>query len=78
MAREITDIKKFVELSRRADVKSASIKSNQKVAANGKVYKETKFKIRGTKNLYTLVVADAEKAKKLVQTLPSTLEITEL
>ncbi|ODQ62030.1 hypothetical protein WICANDRAFT_26376, partial [Wickerhamomyces anomalus NRRL Y-366-8] len=76
--REIKDIKKFVELSRRSDVKSASIKSNKKVNAAGKVFKETKFKIRGARYLYTLTVADAEKASKLTQTLPTTLKITEL
>lgn len=76
--REIKDIKKFVELSRRSDVKSASIKTNKKVNAAGKVFKETKFKIRGARYLYTLTVADAEKASKLTQTLPTTLKITEL
>ncbi|KAH3674939.1 hypothetical protein WICMUC_002959 [Wickerhamomyces mucosus] len=78
MAREIKDIKQFIELTRRADIKSASIKTNQKVNASGKVYKETKFKIRGTKNLYTLVVADADKTQKLIQALPSSLEVTQL
>lgn len=78
MAREIKDIKQFIELTKRADVKSASIKTNKKVNAAGKVVKETKFKIRGSRYLYTLVVADASKTEKLIQALPSTLEVTQL
>ncbi|KAH3682220.1 hypothetical protein WICPIJ_006811 [Wickerhamomyces pijperi] len=78
MAREIKDIKQFIELTKRADVKNASIKTNKKVNANGKIVKETKFKIRGAKYLYTLVVADASKTEKLIQALPSTLEVTQL
>lgn len=78
MAREIKDIKQFVELARRADVKSASIKTNTKINAAGKKFKQTKFKVRGSKNLYTLVLNDAEKAKKVVQTLPTTLKVTTL
>ncbi|ODQ77695.1 hypothetical protein BABINDRAFT_15382 [Babjeviella inositovora NRRL Y-12698] len=77
-AREIKDIKQFVELTRRADVKTALIKVNQKLNANGKKFKQTKFKVRGSKYTYTLVVNDAAKAKKLVQSLPTTLEVTHL
>jgi hypothetical protein len=78
MAREIKDIKQFIELTRRADIKSASIKINKKLNAKGKVVKESKFKIRGSKHLYTLSVIDADKAAKLRQALPSTLEVTEI
>ncbi len=76
--REIKDIKKFVELARRKDVKSATIKGNNKIGANGKVFKQTKFKIRGTRYLYTLVVNDSDKASKLVQSLPPNLTINDL
>lgn len=31
MAREITDIKQFLELTRRADVKTATVKINKKI-----------------------------------------------
>lgn len=78
LQREIKDIKKFLELTRRADVKSASIKVNKKINAAGKVSKQTKFKVRGSRHLYTLIVADEDKAKKLQQALPSTLEVTQI
>ncbi|GMM44867.1 ribosomal 60S subunit protein L38 [Pichia kluyveri] len=78
MAREITDIKQFVELARRSDVKTATIKTNSVVKANGKKVKQTKFKVRGTKNLYTLIVNDEGKAKKLVQALPPSLKVTQI
>ncbi|ESW97420.1 hypothetical protein KL930_000131 [Ogataea haglerorum] len=78
MAREITDIKQFVELARRADVKVATIKTNTKLNANGKKFKQTKFKVRGSKYLYTLIVNDATKAKKLIQSLPPTLKVTDI
>lgn len=78
MAREITDIKQFLELTRRADVKVATIKINKKLNKNGKQFRQTKFKVRGSKNLYTLIVNDAGKAKKLIQSLPPTLEVNRL
>ncbi len=73
--REITDIKQFVELARRADVKKATVKINYKLNAKGRTFKQTKFKIRGAKYLYTLIVNDATKAKKLTQSLPPTLKV---
>ncbi|ODV83525.1 hypothetical protein CANARDRAFT_29963 [[Candida] arabinofermentans NRRL YB-2248] len=78
MAREITDIKQFVELARRSDVSTATIKTNSKLNSVGKKFKQTKFKIRGSKYLYTLIVNDATKAKKLIQSLPPTLKVTEI
>lgn len=78
MAREITDIKQFLELTRRADVQSATVKINKKVNKNGKQFRQTKFKVRGSKHLYTLIVNDAGKAKKLVQSLPPTLKVNKL
>lgn len=39
---------------------------------------QTKFKVRCTKYLYTLVVDDAEKAEKLKQSLPPTLKVEEI
>lgn len=78
MAREITDIKIFLELTRRADVKTATVKINKKLNKNGKPFRQTKFKVRGSKNLYTLIVNDAGKAKKLVQSLPPTLKANKL
>lgn len=78
MAKQITDIKKFVELTRRADVKSAVVKTNTIVKPNGKKGKQTKFKVRGAKYLYTLIVNDETKAKKFIQSLPPTLEVTQI
>ncbi|KAK6198943.1 ribosomal protein L38e [Scheffersomyces amazonensis] len=78
MAKEIVDIKQFVELARRADIKSAVVKVNQKINSNGKKFKQTKFKVRGSRYQYTLVVNDASKAKKLQQSLPPTLKLTTL
>ncbi|GME71693.1 unnamed protein product [Ambrosiozyma monospora] len=76
MAKEITDIKQFVELARRADVKTATVKTTTKLNLNGKKFKQTKFKVRGSRYLYTLIVNDATKAKKLIQSLPPTLDVT--
>ncbi|KAI5951975.1 RPL38 [Candida pseudojiufengensis] len=78
MAREIKDIKEFVELARRSDIKSAVVKVNTKINANGKKFKQTKFKVRGARYQYTLVVNDATKAKKLQQSLPPTLDVKNL
>ncbi len=39
---------------------------------------QTKFKIRCTKYVYTLVVEDAEKAEKLKNSLPPTLNVSEI
>lgn len=78
MAREITDIKQFLELTRRADVKTATVKINKKINKAGKSFRQTKFKVRGSKNLYTLVVNDAGKAKKLIQSMPPTLKVNRL
>ncbi|CAN3365399.1 large ribosomal subunit protein eL38 [Diutina catenulata] len=78
MAREIKDIKEFVELARRSDVKSAIVKVNKVLNARGKPIKQTKFKVRGARYQYTLVLNDAAKAKKLQQSLPPSLEIKNL
>ncbi|AMD20271.1 HDL473Wp [Eremothecium sinecaudum] len=78
MAREITDIKEFLQLTRRAGVSAATIKVNKKLNKNGKPFRQTKFKVRGSKNLYTLIVNDAGKAKKLIQSLPPTLIVNKL
>lgn len=78
MAKEITDIKQFLELTRRADVKSATVKVNKKLNRAGKTFRQTKFKVRGSRYLYTLIVNDAGKAKKLIQSLPPTLEVKKL
>ncbi|TPX72102.1 hypothetical protein SpCBS45565_g00482 [Spizellomyces sp. 'palustris'] len=66
MPKQIKEIKDFLMTARRKDAKSVKIKKN----AN-----QVKFKVRCSKYLYTLVVADAEKAEKLKQSLPPGLEV---
>ncbi|KAI9004671.1 ribosomal protein L38 component of cytosolic 80S ribosome and 60S large subunit [Gaertneriomyces semiglobifer] len=69
MPKQITEIKDFLKVARRKDAKSIKIKKNGS---------ETKFKVRCSKYLYTLVVADADKAEKLKQSLPPTPEAKEI
>lgn len=61
MPKQINDIRDFLQKARRKDARSVRIKK-------GRSY--TKFKIRCSRYLYTLVVDDAEKAEKLTQSLP--------
>ncbi|KAI6213587.1 60S ribosomal protein L38 [Aphelenchoides besseyi] len=69
MPREITDIKEFLLTARRKDAKSVKIKKNPL---------NVKFKIRCSRYMYTLVVADMTKAEKLKQSLPPGLQVKEL
>ncbi|RYP68125.1 hypothetical protein DL771_006867 [Monosporascus sp. 5C6A] len=71
MPQQIGDIKKFIEICRRKDAKSARIKKNTKSS-------QTKFKVRCSKHLYTLVLKDSDKAEKLKQSLPPNLQIKEV
>ncbi|KAI8897172.1 ribosomal protein L38e [Globomyces pollinis-pini] len=64
MPKEIKEIKEFLVTARRADAKSLKIR---------KVGDKRKFKLRCSKYLYTLVVADSQKADKLVASLPPAL-----
>lgn len=43
-----------------------------------KTITQTKFKVRCSRYLYTLVLNDAEKAEKLKQSLPPTLKVEEI
>lgn len=61
MPKLITDIRDFIQKARRKDAKTVKI-----LKADG----VTKFKIRCSKFLYTLKVADAEKADKITLSLP--------
>jgi large subunit ribosomal protein L38e len=65
MPKEITDIRDFLQKARRPDAKLVKIRKRSE---------KTKFKIRCSRHLYTLVVTDAEKAEKLTQSLPPGLE----
>ncbi|KAK0719712.1 ribosomal protein L38e [Lasiosphaeria hispida] len=71
MPQEIADIKKFIEICRRKDASSARIKKNKNT-------QQIKFKVRCQRHLYTLVLKDSEKAEKLKQSLPPSLQITEV
>jgi large subunit ribosomal protein L38e len=64
MPKEIKEIKEFLLHSRRKDVKKLKIM---------KLKNKTKFKIKCSKYLYTLVVEDSKKADKLVASLPPSL-----
>ena len=59
--KKIEEIKKFLLTARRKDARSVKIKKSGDV---------TKFKVRCSRYLYTLCVADADKADKLKQSLP--------
>jgi large subunit ribosomal protein L38e len=69
MPKEIKEIKDFLLTARRKDAKSVKIKKNSD---------NTKFKVRCSRFLYTLVVKDREKADKLKQSLPPGLQVKEL
>ncbi|GBG33862.1 60S ribosomal protein L38 [Hondaea fermentalgiana] len=70
MPKEIKDIRDFLQTARRADAKKVTIKKDKK--------NKTKFKIRCSRYLYTLVVPDREKAEKLTQSLPPGLKREEI
>ncbi|KAL7419814.1 60S ribosomal protein L38 [Cryptotrichosporon argae] len=86
MPQQVQDIKKFLEIARRKDAVSARIKKTTvrptaaalKAKAAAKPQTVTKFKIRCTRYLYTLVLSDAEKAEKLKQSLPPGLKVEEV
>ncbi|CAB3397307.1 unnamed protein product [Caenorhabditis bovis] len=69
MPKEIKEIKEFLVKARRKDAKSVKIKKNSN---------NTKFKVRCSKYLYTLVVGDKDKAEKLKQSLPPGIQVKEL
>ncbi|KAJ1555327.1 60S ribosomal protein L38 [Cladochytrium tenue] len=69
MPKQIKEIKEFLMTARRKDAKQVRIKKNGS---------QFKFKVRCSRYLYTLVVADADKAKKLRQSLPPGLTIKDI
>eukprot|EP00353_Schmidingerella_taraikaensis_P005680 CAMPEP_0185579770 /NCGR_PEP_ID=MMETSP0434-20130131/15407_1 /TAXON_ID=626734 ORGANISM="Favella taraikaensis, Strain Fe Narragansett Bay" /NCGR_SAMPLE_ID=MMETSP0434 /ASSEMBLY_ACC=CAM_ASM_000379 /LENGTH=74 /DNA_ID=CAMNT_0028197869 /DNA_START=24 /DNA_END=248 /DNA_ORIENTATION=- len=69
MPKEIKEIRDFLQTARRKDTRSVKIKETNGV---------TKFKIRCSRYLYTLVVKDLKKAKKLKQSLPPGLQRTDI
>ncbi|RXK38811.1 hypothetical protein M231_03866 [Tremella mesenterica] len=85
MPKEVTDIKKFLEIARRKDATLARIKksilkphptsASIKAKAAAKPVVVTKFKIRCSRYLYTLKLHDSDKAEKLQQSLPPGLKV---
>eukprot|EP00401_Gymnodinium_catenatum_P047479 CAMPEP_0117524564 /NCGR_PEP_ID=MMETSP0784-20121206/35312_1 /TAXON_ID=39447 /ORGANISM="" /LENGTH=69 /DNA_ID=CAMNT_0005320719 /DNA_START=86 /DNA_END=295 /DNA_ORIENTATION=- len=69
MPKQITEIRQFLQIARRKDARAVKIKRNGT---------ETKFKIRCSRFLYTLVMKDKDKAEKLKQSLPPSLQKKEL
>ncbi|TPX33583.1 hypothetical protein SmJEL517_g03567 [Synchytrium microbalum] len=67
MPKQVSDIKEFLLIARRKDAKSIKIKKNGS---------QSKFKVRCSRYLYTLVIADSEKAEKLKQSLPPGLKLS--
>lgn len=65
MPKQIKDIKEFLQITKRKDASLIKVK---------KAKDTTKFKVRCSKYLYTLVVADQDKAKKLQQSLPTAIK----
>jgi large subunit ribosomal protein L38e len=85
--KQVQDIKKFLEISRRKDATAVRIKktavrptttASAKAKAASKPHHVTKFKIRCSRYLYTLALHDAEKAEKLKQSLPPGLKVEEV
>uniref|UniRef100_A0A8C5K9F9 Large ribosomal subunit protein eL38 n=2 Tax=Jaculus jaculus TaxID=51337 RepID=A0A8C5K9F9_JACJA len=65
---KVEEIKDFLLTGQRKDAKSVKIKNKDNV----------KFKARCSRDLYTLVITDKEKAEKLKQSLPPALAVKEL
>lgn len=68
MAKEVKEIKDFLMKARRKDARIVKIQEN---SCN------TRFKVRCSRFLYTMTIADKKMAKKLKQSLPPSIEIQE-
>ncbi|KRY87985.1 60S ribosomal protein L38, partial [Trichinella pseudospiralis] len=66
MPKQIFEIKQFLCLARRKDARAVIIKKNKF---------NTKFKIRTSKYLYTLVVEGDDRAEKICHSLPPGLVV---
>lgn len=89
--KEVKEVKQFLEFARRKDATAARIKTSviKRAKAASSTTKATKkakkgdnklykFKLRTSKNLYTLVLKNADTAAKLKQSLPPGLEVSEI
>lgn len=67
MPREIKDLKEFLSICARKDARCVKVKKNKT---------ETKFKVRCSRFLYTLVVNDKKKADKIQKSIhPSVKQV---
>ncbi|EJT99748.1 ribosomal protein L38e [Dacryopinax primogenitus] len=73
MPKEIRDIKVFLVHAHRKDAKSIHIKKT--VSRHVSLKPKTKFKLRCSRFLYTLVLDDPERADKLAASFPPGLEV---
>ena len=71
MAKQITEIKDFLGKARRKDASKITIKVNK----NKRNKRTCKFKLRTSKTLYTLVMKDLDKAKKLRDSFPVEIDV---
>jgi len=69
MPKQTTDIRDFLKRSRAKDAKYVKIKKDKN---------NTKFKLRSSRYLYTLVVSDPAKAEKIKQSFPPGLKKEDL
>ena len=68
MPREIKDLKEFLSVCSRRDARCVKVKKNPSA---------TKFKVRCSKFLYTLVVADKKKADRIQKSIhPNVKQVT--
>jgi len=67
MPKETSDIRDFLKRARQADAKVVKIKKD-------KIKNVTKFKLRLSRYLYTLKVADQAKADKIAASFPQGLK----
>lgn len=80
MARQITDIRDFLKIARRKDARRVVVLRKTVKPKNASFYSQgggtlvTKFKIRCSKCLYTMVIDDKAKAQKLESSLPPFLQ----
>lgn len=79
MAKQIREVRQFLATTRRKDATRVTIvkvhkKPHFSSGSSSGASVTTKFKIRCSRYLYTLVVKDKEKAQKLEDSLPPTLK----
>ena len=69
MPRQVSDIRSFLQQARSKDAQFVKIKKSSSC---------TKFKLRFSTQLYTLIVGDKKKAAKVKKSLPNTLKVVDI